>query len=95
MKAECKVMKIELLTADHQNKADIGASKAREWIDRDKVDAIADLTNSSVGLAVQRLIRDKGSIAMYSGPATTVLANAECAPNCSIPTRRQPEQPPH
>jgi branched-chain amino acid transport system substrate-binding protein len=81
MKAECKGMKIELLTADHQNKADIGASKAREWIDRDKVDAIADLTNSSVALAVQKLIRDKGGIAMYSGPATTVLTNAECAPN--------------
>lgn len=81
LKAECKGMKIDILSADHQNKADIGASKAREWIDRDKVDAIADLTNSSVALAVQRLIRDKGGIAMYSGPATTVLTNAECASN--------------
>ncbi|MGS0742671.1 ABC transporter substrate-binding protein [Glaciimonas sp. GG7] len=80
MKAECKGMKIELLSADHQNKADIGASKAREWLDRDHVDAIADLTNSSVALAVQRLVREKGGIAMYSGPATTVLTNAECAP---------------
>ncbi len=42
--------KIELVTADHQNKADIGSAKAREWIDRDGVDAIVDLPNSSVAL---------------------------------------------
>ena len=80
LKAECKGMKIELLSADHQNKADVGASKAREWLDRDHVDAIADLTNSSVALAVQKLAKEKGAIAMFSGPATTRLTTEECSP---------------
>ena len=72
---------IELLSADHQNKADIAATKAREWLERDKVDALADLTNSAGALAVQKLIKDKGGIALYSGPATTRLTNEDCAPN--------------
>ena len=59
LKAECKGMKIELISADHQNKADIVANKAREWMDRDKVDVFADLTNSSGALAVQKLIKEK------------------------------------
>lgn len=81
LKAECKGMKIEVLSADNQNKPDVGVTKAREWLDRDKVEAIADLTNSSVALAVQKLIKDKGGIAMYSGPATGVLTTTECAAN--------------
>ncbi len=79
LKAECKGMKIEILSADHQNKADIGSAKAREWIDRDKVDAIADLTNSSVALAVQKLVKEKNVVALYSGPGTTRLTNEDCA----------------
>ena len=81
LKAECKGMKIEVLSADHQNKADIGASKAREWLDRDHVDAFADLTNSAVALAVQKLIKDKGAIGLFTGSATTRLTNEDCAPN--------------
>lgn len=81
LKAECKGMKIEVISADHQNKADIAGSKAREWIDRDHVDVLADLTNSAGALAVQKLIREKGGIALYSGPATTRLTNDECAAN--------------
>ncbi len=81
LKAECKGMKIDLVSADHQNKADIGASRAREWFDRDHVTALVDITNSSVALAVQKLIKEKGGIAMYSGPATGVLTQAECATN--------------
>ena len=78
---ECKGMKIEVVSADHQNKADIAASRAREWLDRDKVDAMVDLTNSAGALAVQKLIKEKGGIAMYSGPATTRLTNEDCAEN--------------
>ncbi|GAO20335.1 branched-chain amino acid abc transporter substrate-binding protein [Alicycliphilus sp. B1] len=81
LKAECKGMKIEVVSADHQNKADIAATKAREWLDRDKVDALADLTNSAGALAVQKLIKEKGGIAMYSGPATTRLTDEDCAEN--------------
>lgn len=80
LKAECKGMKIEVLSADHQNKADLGATKAREWIDTEHVDAIADLTNSSVALAVQKLAKEKGVVAMFSGPATTKLTTEECSP---------------
>lgn len=81
LKADCKGLAIEVLAADHQNKADIAAAKAREWLDRDKVDALVDLTNSSAALAVQKLVIEKGGIALYSGPATTRLTNEDCAPN--------------
>ena len=81
LKAECKGMRIEVLSADNQNKPDVGVMRAREWLDRDKVEAIADLTNSSVALAVQKLIKEKGGIAMYSGPATGALTTTECAAN--------------
>lgn len=76
----CKGMNIELLSADNQNKADIGAAKAREWIDRQGVTAIADLTNSAVALAVQNVAKEKNRIALFSGPATTALTNKSCSP---------------
>jgi len=78
--AECKGMKIDLVSADNQNKADVGASRAREWFDRDGVTAIADLTNSAVALAVQGIAREKNKVVMFSGPATTALTNKECSP---------------
>ena len=81
LKAECKGMKIEVLSADHQNKADIAATRAREWLDRQGVDAIADITNSAAALAVQKLVGEKGGIAMHSGPATTRLTDEDCTPN--------------
>lgn len=81
LKAECKGMKIEVVSADHQNKADIASAKAREWLDRDKVDVLADLTNSAGALAIQKLVKEKGGIALYSGPATTRLTNEDCAAN--------------
>jgi branched-chain amino acid transport system substrate-binding protein len=81
LKAECKGLKIEVVSADHQNKADIASAKAREWLDRDKVDVLADLTNSAGALAIQKLIKEKGGVALYSGPATTRLTNEDCAAN--------------
>jgi branched-chain amino acid transport system substrate-binding protein len=57
--AAAKGMKVEILAADHQNKPDIGSNIARQWIDVDKVDAIADVPTSSVGLAVNQIIREK------------------------------------
>ncbi len=81
LKGPCKGLKIEIVSADHQNKADIASSKAREWLDRDKVDVLADLTNSAGALAVQKVIKEKGGVALYSGPATTRLTNEDCAPN--------------
>ncbi|MFA5704531.1 MAG: ABC transporter substrate-binding protein [Advenella sp.] len=78
--AECKGMNIDLVSADNQNKADVGAAKAREWFDRDGVTAIADLTNSAVALAVQNIAREKNKVVLFSGPATTALTNKECSP---------------
>lgn len=80
LKAQCKGMKIDLVSADNQNKADVGAAKAREWFDRDGVTAIADLTNSAVALAVQGIAKEKDKVVMFSGPATTGLTNASCSP---------------
>src|SRR5690606_5041135 len=64
---------------DNQNKADVGAAKAREWFDRDGVSAIADLTNSAVALAVQGIAKEKNKVVMFSGPATTGLTNDSCS----------------
>ena len=80
LKAECSGMKIEVLSADHQNKADIASSKAREWLDRDRVDAFADLTNSAAALSVQKLLKEKSAIGLFTGPATTRLTNEDCGP---------------
>ena len=80
LKAECSGMKIEVLSADHQNKADIASSKAREWLDRDRVDAFADLTNSAAALSVQKLLKEKSAIGLFTGAATTRLTNEDCGP---------------
>src|SRR5260370_33474898 len=56
-----KGWKIEVLSADHQNKADVGVNTARQWIDVDKVDAIVDTPTSSVALAVSNLVQEKKS----------------------------------
>lgn len=78
--ADCKGMDIQLVSADNQNKADVGAAKAREWFDRDGVTAIADLTNSAVALAVQGIAKEKNKVVLFSGPATTALTNDNCSP---------------
>ena len=62
---------IQIISADHQHKADVGGAIARQWFDVDKVDAIVDVPNSAVALAVQSLARDKKRIVMYSGAGTT------------------------
>ena len=58
--AAAKGMKVEIVSADHQNKADVGSNIARQWYDTDKVDVIADVPNSAVALAVNQITRDKG-----------------------------------
>ncbi|WP_404365955.1 ABC transporter substrate-binding protein [Marinobacter sp.] len=71
---------IEIISADHQNKPDIGASTAREWIDDNQVDMITALDNSSVALAVQGLAKDKKIITMNTGAGTTALTEEQCSP---------------
>ena len=71
---------IRILSADHQHKADVGLTIARQWFDVDKVDAIVDVPNSAVALAIQSLAREKKRIVMYSGAGTTALTNEQCSP---------------
>lgn len=71
---------VEVISADHQNKPDIGASTAREWIDTEEVDMITALDNSSVALSVQGLANDKKIITMNTGAGTTALTEEQCTP---------------
>lgn len=72
--------KIEVLSADHQNKTDVGTSIARKWFDVDHVQMIGDLTNSAVALAVQGLAQEKGRITIASGPFSAALTGKACSP---------------
>src|SRR5438552_5105592 len=76
-----KGMKVEVLSADHQNKPDVGSAIARQWYDVDKVDVIFDVPNSGVALAVNQITRDKGKALIVSGAATADLSGKACSPN--------------
>jgi branched-chain amino acid transport system substrate-binding protein len=76
-----KGWKIDVLSGDHQNKPDVGTNIARQWIDNDKVDAIADTPNSGVALAVSNLVREKNAVLLNSGAATADLTGKACSPN--------------
>ena len=65
--AEKKGLKVEIVFADHQNKADVGSAIARQWYDVDKVDLIVDVPNSAVGFAVQGLAKEKKKISLFVG----------------------------
>jgi branched-chain amino acid transport system substrate-binding protein len=73
--------KVEIIAADHQNKADVGAGIARRWIDQDKVDAIADVPNSAVGLAVNEVVRGTKAGLIASSAASSDLTGKYCSPN--------------
>ena len=76
--AEKPNFKVELVSADHQNKGDIAANKAREWFERDKVDVASELVTTSVALAVQKIAKDKNKIVLMSGPGSTAITNENC-----------------
>lgn len=73
--------KVEILSADHQNKPDIGAEIARRWFDVEGVDMIIDVPNSAVALAVADIARDKNKVFIGSGAGTALLTGAKCSPN--------------
>ncbi|WP_245279416.1 ABC transporter substrate-binding protein [Xanthobacter sp. 91] len=79
--AKNKGFKIEVVGADHQNKPDVGASIARKWYDQENVDAILDVTTSSVALAVSDITKEKNKIFLVSGGGTSDLTGAKCSPN--------------
>src|SRR5690348_5709179 len=72
--------KIELISADHQNKPDIGSAIANQWLGNDGVDAIVDVPTSSVALAVQEVSRNKGKVFLISGAAASDLTGKACSP---------------
>jgi branched-chain amino acid transport system substrate-binding protein len=76
-----KGLKVEVVSADHQNKPDVGSTIARTWYDTDKVDVIVDVPTSSVALAVSQLTREKGKAFLVSGAATSDLTGKACSPN--------------
>ncbi|MBR1290590.1 MULTISPECIES: ABC transporter substrate-binding protein [Bradyrhizobium] len=71
---------VQVISADHQHKPDIGTGIARQWFDVEGVDAIVDVPNSGVALAIQGLAREKKKIVLYSGAGTTALTNEQCSP---------------
>lgn len=73
--------KIELVYADHQNKADVGSNKVREWYDTQGVDMVTDVLNSAVALAVSKVTQEKNRILIDTGAASTRLTNEDCSPN--------------
>jgi len=73
--------KVEIVSADHQNKPDVGSAVARQWYDTEKVDVIVDVPNSGVALAVNQITKDKGKAFLAVGPGTSDLTGKACTPN--------------
>ncbi|MGZ6097036.1 MAG: ABC transporter substrate-binding protein, partial [Myxococcaceae bacterium] len=74
-------MPIEVVSADHQNKPDVGSGIATKWYDVDKVDVIVDVPNSGVALAIAKITADKNKVFIDSGAATSDLTGKACTPN--------------
>ncbi|HVY00826.1 MAG TPA: ABC transporter substrate-binding protein [Pseudorhodoplanes sp.] len=74
-------VKVEVISADHQNKADVGTNIANQWIDVEHVDMIADVPNSGVALAINEVTRAKNKVFVASGPASSDLTGPKCSPN--------------
>jgi len=72
--------KIDVVSADHQNKADIGVQIVNQWIDVDHVDMIADVPNSGVALAIAQVVAQKNKVFVASGPASSDLTGPKCQP---------------
>ncbi|MDA8249938.1 MAG: ABC transporter substrate-binding protein [Rhodospirillales bacterium] len=72
---------VQILTADHQNKPDLGAAIARRWLDTEGVDMILDVPNSAVALAVSSVVREKNRVMIGSGAGTSDLTGTACSPN--------------
>src|SRR5581483_3707850 len=80
-KPETHNLKVEIVSADHQNKPDIGSGIARRWFDVEQVNAIADVPNSGVALAVANVTREKNGVFLVSGAADSDLTVKQCSPN--------------
>jgi branched-chain amino acid transport system substrate-binding protein len=76
-----KGWKIDVISGDHQNKPDVGVNIARQWIDEQKVDAIADTPNSGVALAVSNVVKEKNAVLLNNGGASADLTGKACNAN--------------
>ena len=81
VKATGSKLKIEIVSADHQNKPDVGSSIARKWYDAEGVDMITDVPTSSVGLAVSQVTTDKNKVNVNTGGGSSDLSGKACSPN--------------
>lgn len=72
---------IEMVSADHQNKADIASTKTREWFDRDKVDTVTELGNSAVALAAMRIAQEKNRMSIVTGAGAVRISDEDCTAN--------------
>ena len=72
---------IEIISADHQMKTDVGVQVVRGWFDNGKVDAVVDIPNSGIAIAVHNLVRERNKIALLSGPGASSLTDELCSPN--------------
>ena len=75
---EKPAFKIEMVSSDHQNKADIASNKAREWFEREGVDTATELVTTSTALAVMKIAKEKDRIALINGAASTPITNEQC-----------------
>ncbi len=73
--------KVEVVSADHPNKPDVGSSIARQWYDTDKVDVIVDVPTSSIALAINEITKEKKKVFLVSGAASSDLTGKACSPN--------------
>ena len=80
-KAKEKGLNVEIISADHQNKPDVGSQIASKWYDAEGVDLIVDVPTSSVALAVNQITKDKNKVFINSGAATSDLTGKACSPN--------------
>ncbi|KIU43214.1 MULTISPECIES: ABC transporter substrate-binding protein [Bradyrhizobium] len=76
-----KGWKIDLISADHQNKPDVAVNIGKQWIDVEKVDVFVDLAASNVGLAIANLAKDKNVVNLNSGSGSSDLTGSQCTPN--------------
>lgn len=74
-------VKIEVVSADHQNNAETGANRMREWFDRQQVDMVTDLLNSAVGIATAKVANEKKRLAINVGAGSTRITNEDCNPH--------------
>jgi branched-chain amino acid transport system substrate-binding protein len=78
---EKRGIKVEIVSADHQNKPDVGSAIARRWYEAENVDAITDVPNSGVALAVAQITKEKNKVFLASGPGSSDLTGKACSPN--------------